>query len=524
MAEPFSMAPDFSWVDEGNDPVQAAAEVAAARTRNAVRSHYGRPEGKATQALDALGTGVYNAAARPSRIWGALNALQPGEALSDHPEIADAGAALSLDLLGAPAMTPGGIVKGAAGIFGGKLAQTADHAKLARAESMAEQGATPSMIRDATGWHQGVDGKWRFEIDDSGSVMRPGLRSSMGDQLFHPALYDAYPDLKDIKMLWGSPPRQGHYERPLLGDERISLSQFGDDQRSVALHELQHAVQQREGFALGANPNQYTQQPEAELARDALSFRRELDQQPKGLDTSNKENNIVGEYQKLGAMDMLPSRQARDLAHDRLGNPDDQLQELVKLYGLDKKVTPSSPRDLYKRTAGEVEARNVQKRMNWNGLRRDEVPPAYSQDVPNADQILQLPDSKPVPMSMSPGAKPSREAISDFSDQLKQKHGLSHLSIYPTNAGDLNLSMIEVPREMRKQGIGTAALRDIVDYADQSGMRLTLTPGLKDSRHGTTSRGRLVDFYKQFGFVENKGRNKDFTISEGMYRPAKRGD
>ena len=27
-----------------------------------------------------------------------------------------------------------------------------------------------------------------------------------------------------------------------------------------------------------------------------------------------------------------------------------------------------------------------------------------------------------------------------------------------------------------------------------------------------------MKFYKRFGFVENKGRKKDFTISEGMYR------
>ncbi len=61
-------------------------------------------------------------------------------------------------------------------------------------------------------------------------------------------------------------------------------------------------------------------------------------------------------------------------------------------------------------------------------------------------------------------------------------------------------------------------MRDIVDYADATGKRVVLTPGQKDDRHGTTSRSRLVTFYKRFGFVENKGRAKDFTISESMYR------
>jgi GNAT superfamily N-acetyltransferase len=81
--------------------------------------------------------------------------------------------------------------------------------------------------------------------------------------------------------------------------------------------------------------------------------------------------------------------------------------------------------------------------------------------------------------------------------------------------------MIEVPRADRKQGVGTAVMNELVDYADRVGKRIFLTPGLPDDRHGTTSRGRLVKFYKRFGFVENKGRNKDFTLSPGMYRDPK---
>lgn len=111
--------------------------------------------------------------------------------------------------------------------------------------------------------------------------------------------------------------------------------------------------------------------------------------------------------------------------------------------------------------------------------------------------------------------------VDKLETELKTKHGLSHLSLQLTSHGDLNLGMIEVPRELRKQGKGTAAVQEITDFADQNGLRITLTPGLKDNLHGTTSRGRLVDFYKELGFVENKGRNKDFAISDGMYREPK---
>jgi hypothetical protein len=44
---------------------------------------------------------------------------------------------------------------------------------------------------------------------------------------------------------------------------------------------------------------------------------------------------------------------------------------------------------------------------------------------------------------------------------------------------------------------------------------VTLTPS---TDYGASSVSRLKKFYKQFGFVENKGRNKDYEISEAMYR------
>ena len=80
----------------------------------------------------------------------------------------------------------------------------------------------------------------------------------------------------------------------------------------------------------------------------------------------------------------------------------------------------------------------------------------------------------------------------------------------------VTLSKIEVPIGQRKQGIGSAAMEDLVSYADETGKTLALSPS---TDFGASSVGRLRDFYKRFGFVENRGRNKDFTISESMYRP-----
>jgi len=86
------------------------------------------------------------------------------------------------------------------------------------------------------------------------------------------------------------------------------------------------------------------------------------------------------------------------------------------------------------------------------------------------------------------------------------------------NKNKIILDSLIVPKEQRKQGIGTQIMKELVEYANKVRKRIELSPGQKDDYHGTTSRGRLVNFYKRHGLVENKGRNKDFTTNKTMYR------
>lgn len=67
----------------------------------------------------------------------------------------------------------------------------------------------------------------------------------------------------------------------------------------------------------------------------------------------------------------------------------------------------------------------------------------------------------------------------------------------------------------RSKGAGTRVMQAIVDHADATGQVVALTPS--GDFGGSVS--RLRDFYKRFGFVENKGRNKDFGTRETMVRP-----
>ena len=79
------------------------------------------------------------------------------------------------------------------------------------------------------------------------------------------------------------------------------------------------------------------------------------------------------------------------------------------------------------------------------------------------------------------------------------------------------VSRIEIPKEFRNQGIGTQAMRDILDYADGTGSQVALSP----SSDFGGSKQRLIEWYRSLGFVPNKGRTKDYTISESMYRMPK---
>lgn len=76
--------------------------------------------------------------------------------------------------------------------YAGTNAANADLEALEVAKGMAEQNVSAETIRQATGWFQGADGKWRFEIDDSG--MRYSAR---GDLNYGDPDYWRYRELLD---------------------------------------------------------------------------------------------------------------------------------------------------------------------------------------------------------------------------------------------------------------------------------------------------------------------------------------
>lgn len=108
---------------------------------------------------------------------------------------------------------------------------------------------------------------------------------------------------------------------------------------------------------------------------------------------------------------------------------------------------------------------------------------------------------------------PAAPSVADWRARWEEK-GLS-LSV-GERKDRIELSRIVVPEGQRGSGLGTQAMQELVGIADQLGLHVTLSP----SPDFGGNKKRLTAFYKRFGFVENKGRNRAFTTLDSMYRTA----
>ncbi len=144
-------------------------------------------------------------------------------------------------------------------LFVGPSATTWDKDQYIVAEQMKLNGANPKDILAKTGIWWGPDGKPRMEIDDSAATAT-GESGTLGKALKDDALYKSYPDIANVPATVKTPgffdSSVAGYHVPLgtPGGERIDVTADPDKQREVLLHEAQHAIQDREGFAPGGIP------------------------------------------------------------------------------------------------------------------------------------------------------------------------------------------------------------------------------------------------------------------------------
>lgn len=141
-------------------------------------------------------------------------------------------------------------------------ARTANRELLNEAQAMAAEGKMQREIYEKTGWRRGADGKWRFEIPDNlDKIDIKKLQStkqffSLAEIYDNEKLYEAYPFLREVTIqkekLDGN--RLGYSE----GDYLIVIDSDVDEwfTPGTIIHELQHIIQNYEGFASGGNTRQ----------------------------------------------------------------------------------------------------------------------------------------------------------------------------------------------------------------------------------------------------------------------------
>jgi len=99
----------------------------------------------------------------------------------------------------------------------------------------------------------------------------------LGNIFEHPELYKAYPEIADMRVsgLYETTGRLRGSLSPGENRIRVKSSADPDQQRSTLLHEIQHAIQFKEGFPLGGNTSQAEAAVDAAMRRDMSGPTRE---------------------------------------------------------------------------------------------------------------------------------------------------------------------------------------------------------------------------------------------------------
>jgi len=327
------------------------------------------------------------------------------------------------------------------------------------AKRMRSEGMSAKDIKVRTGWEMGADKKWRYELPETkinfdvtdllnaevngyyyvsasnDFVRKPkfdevigedknGIKVKLSDTegaIVYPMeqfigkgseFEKAYPELMSIKVYVATPGSKlsnaagpgtiGYFDR---FNNRIVLNSEAfksvEDMRSTFFHEVQHAIQIEEGFALGASPMGFEvdEKAAAEAERD-LTILMDL------YDNNTIARVVINTFPKFGG--------ASDADYDNYVNNTaiknnikpltflHAITEVTKLigdyptrsnYDAAIKRFRSIMRDndafaLYKRAAGEVESRNVQTRMDMSPLKRRASLMEDTADVAKEDRIF----------------------------------------------------------------------------------------------------------------------------------------
>ncbi len=273
--------------------------------------------------------------------------------------------------------------------------KTADQEKtdqLQKYEWMRAGGSTAEEARLATGWFRNpADGKMRYEFSDHDAEftsLRPPERMEVAgayeeptsyrldEVLDHPALYEAYPEARDIRVtrqLSENDPGnrvQGWYNPDT---NLVNITPHAVNPLSTLVHELQHWVQDKEGHAVGGSPEQVV--------------------------------HAMTNEQRARLLDRVLAEQAQpDYVHAHSVEDREYLQAMAEEGDPDALAQLAAGTEAllraYKHIAGEIEARDTQARMDMTPKTRMDTKPLTSEFISRKD-IVTIMKSDPASVQKS---------------------------------------------------------------------------------------------------------------------------
>ena len=257
--------------------------------------------------------------------------------------------------------------------FAGEKALNASANKLSKAKAMLEKGEDEVKIWQSTGWYKDKDGAWKFEIDDSPAKIKNQNADKLGDLLEHKELFKAYPELKDIKIKKISDERGEKLEYYDPNKKEIGINNIGD--KSTLMHEVQHAIQDIEGFAKGG---EYDIVWNAAVRKIEKKYESELAILEKIENEAWKKTEPLQKaYIELFDKGLKDSPEAQRLLKEqepyfKKGNEAKNKIRNIKWAIEDEKnaITDKDMYEAYQKIHGEVEARNVQGRLGLKNSKK----------------------------------------------------------------------------------------------------------------------------------------------------------
>ena len=236
-------------------------------------------------------------------------------------------------------------------------------------------------------------------ITPQGAELRSptGKWSTLGEILDHPRLFEAYPQLADLKVVYAPEMTGGAHGAMAINartGESIMVIGDGDarEVRKTVLHETQHAIQSIEDFAKGGSVARLRDEPahRAAITRENEQF--QLQQWAK------KYPEAAQLREKISALHDQLEQQYGDpfsdeaVASDTFGQWQDAIEQSLETEGYDAapqtNLDEIAPLAFYERLAGEIEARAVENRSHMTDRIAQLIPPSKSMDIKDADAIV----------------------------------------------------------------------------------------------------------------------------------------